>query len=186
MFNPQGQRLPRASLCQTYQFCNSHSSPAVFFIFLQVRHTNWFGCYLLDDIDYKRLCNLICCSLIIWFWGEVWGYVVLHPSHQRGQTPLLSLWALWPQWFLFCKVLIFICDNKCPLLRHQHTIPFSFTTPDVAQIGFCRQMVPLMVSFLLFIEISSPTVSFLTERRRLQCVAKQVYMCLIDQADCLF
>lgn len=49
--------------------------PSFFLIFLQVRHTNWFGCYLLDDIDYKRLCNLICCSLIIRFWGEVWGYV---------------------------------------------------------------------------------------------------------------
>lgn len=44
MFNPQGQRLPQASLCQTYQFCNSHSSPAVFFKFLfagQTHETIW-------------------------------------------------------------------------------------------------------------------------------------------------
>lgn len=41
--------------------------------------------------------------------------------------------------FLFCKELIFICDNKCSLLGYQHTLPFSFTISDVAKIGFLVQ-----------------------------------------------
>lgn len=66
------------------------------------------------------------------------------------------------------------------VLRWDINTPSRFHLPHLMllRLDSVAKWFPLMVSFLLFIEISSPTVSFSMQRRRLQCVAKQVYMCL--------
>lgn len=92
-----------------------------------------------------------------------------HPSPQP-QTPLVSLWTLLRLWFLYWRELIFIRDNKCSLVRYQHTLLFPFTTSDVGKIRFCCQIVDLMISFLFLIQISANAVSFPVLKRRLNSV----------------
>lgn len=71
--------------------------------------------------------------------------------------------------FYFGEV-IFICYNKCSLVRYQHTLLFPFTTSDVGKIRFCCQIVDLMISFLFLVQLSANSASFSLWQQRLNLV----------------
>lgn len=148
MFNPWGQCFPRAPISILVIHIPAHRA-----------YIPYAGLVIVFYMtDYNRLSNLMCilnCSICKRFPVMVFS----HPSLQP-QTPLVSLWTWLRVWFLYWTELIFVHDNKCSLVRYQHTLLFPFTTSDVGKIRFCCQIVNLMISFLSLVQISANSVSF--------------------------
>lgn len=148
VFNPWGQCFPRAPI-----------SILVIHIPANRAYIPYAGLVIVFYMtDYNRLSNLMCilnCSIC----KRSPVMIFSHPSLQP-QTPLVSLWTWLRVWFLYWTELIFIHDNKCSLVRYQHTLLFLFTTSDVGKIRFCCQIVDLMISFLSLVQISANSVSF--------------------------
>lgn len=119
--------------------------------------------------DYNSLSNVMC-ILNCCLWKPSPVMIFFHPFLQP-QTPLVSLWTWLSLWFLFWREVIFIRDNKCFLVRYQHTLLFPFTTSDVGKIRFCCQIDDLMFSFLFLIQLSANSVSFSLRWSRLNLVS---------------
>lgn len=164
MFNPRGQRFPASPHINS---CDSHSCPPC------LHPIPWFSCCILRDrLQRAFKCNVHPERLSLQTVSSN-DFFFFYPSPQ-SQTPLVSLWTWLWLWFLFRTEMIFIHDNKCSLVRYQHTLLFPFTTSDVGKIRFCCQIVDLMIPFLLLIQPPADSVSFSPGNRRLNSVTAPV------------
>lgn len=118
----------------------------------------------------------------------MWFFFWTPPTSEKTAAPNTS-WCLYAHcidndfyfgknWFSSAITNVLCCDINTP--SHFH-LPHLM----LAKIGFCCQMVQLMISFLFFIEMSNPSVFFfVVEKEITGLLPNNFTLVFVDETEC--